>query len=99
MYSLKLWTNPRDMADVRLYVQGTTRQSVYLKRARDDGRLVWSSKANDTPPKYRTGDHYGKVNKDRDAADTVCEALGLKLGEQDWDKAVETAESGLQVEG
>lgn len=98
-FSLKLWTNPRDENDVRLYVNGTTRSAVYLKRSRTDGRLVWSSKANDTPPKFRTGDHYGKVGKDGDAARMVAEALGLRLGEDDWTQAVAVAESGLQVEG
>lgn len=97
-YSLTHWTNPRNEADVRLYVNGTTRKAVYLKPSATDGRLVWSSKTNDTPAKFRSGDHWGKVNKDRDAANAVAEALGLRLGEQDWDLAVKTAQSGLMVQ-
>ncbi len=39
-YSLKIWTNPRNEADVRLYINGTTRQALYLKASHTDGRLV-----------------------------------------------------------
>lgn len=95
-YSLSPWTHPTT-GEQRLYVNGTTRKAVYLAAAKSDGRLIWSSKVQDTPTKFRSGDHWGKVNKDRDAAYAVAEALGLRLGEQDWALAVQTAATGLQV--
>lgn len=100
MYWLSIWQKP-NTDEIRLYINGTSRQSVYFKLA-DDGRVVWSSKANDTPPKYRTGDHYGKVRKDREAACDVAAAFNLRLGEgssrEDWDRIVQIARDGIQVE-
>lgn len=100
-YSLKAWTNPRDEKNVRLYINGTTRSAVYFVKNKN-GKAVWSSKANDTPPKFRTGDHYGKVRKDGDAAHKVAEAFGVTLGEKgggaDWDRLLECAASGMIVE-
>lgn len=92
-YSLKLWTNPRDGSE-RLYINGTTRQALYLKLS-SKKTLVWSSKANDASE--HTGDHYGKIRKDSEAAHEVCAAANLKLGgeEVEWIKARELAVSGL----
>jgi uncharacterized protein YqjF (DUF2071 family) len=39
-YGMRIWTNPRDEADIRLYIDGTTRSGVYFKRSAMDGRLV-----------------------------------------------------------
>lgn len=101
-YSLKLWTNPRDTADERLYINGTTRSAVYFARSKTDGRVVWSSKAHDTPAKFRTGDHYGKCRKDGDAAEIVAEAFGVEIGEgtgeEEWSRLVAIARGGLIVE-
>lgn len=97
-YFLKSWTSPKDGSE-RLYIQGTPRQSLYLTQSKD-GNLVWSSKANDTPHKYQTGDHYGKIKKDRAAATDVCEAFGLTLGggADQWDRARQIAADGISVE-
>ncbi|MCC7047189.1 MAG: hypothetical protein IT562_10790 [Alphaproteobacteria bacterium] len=101
MYSLKIWTKPGS-DEIRLYINGTTRQSVYFALARDGQHVVWSSKANDTPHKFQTGDHYGKVRKDGAAAEEVAEAFDLKLGAEstrdDWDRIVQIARDGIQVE-
>lgn len=95
-YFLKSWINPKDGSE-RLYVQGTTRQSVYLTQRKSDGALVWSSKASDTPHKFQTGDHYGKIKKDRAAVEEVCEAYGLILGggADQWDRARHIAVDGI----
>lgn len=97
-YSLKAWTNPHHANDIRIYIQGTTRQSIYFKRAAD-GRLVWSSKANDTPHKFQTGDHYGKIRKDREAALAVADAFNIKLGdgtgEAEWNRLLQIASTGI----
>jgi hypothetical protein len=99
-YSLKIWIKP-DSDEIRLYINGTTRQSVYFKLSAA-GHVVWSSKANDTPHKYQTGDHYGKVRKDGEAASMVAEAYSLTLGNgssrEDWDRIVQIARDGIQVE-
>ncbi|WP_319798271.1 hypothetical protein [Nitrobacter sp.] len=96
-YSLKIWTNPRD-GEVRLYVNGTPRQALYFKKS-TDGRLVWSSKANDTPHRFQTGDHYGKVRKDGAAAAEVAAAYSLELGKGDgqWERALQLATDGIEV--
>lgn len=101
MYSLRVWTNPRNPADIRVYIGGTTRQSVYFKRE-PDGRVVWSSKTHDTDPKYRTGDHYGKVRKDGAAAREVADAFSINLGdattgEAEWSRILQIAADGIQV--
>ena len=102
MYSLKTWINPRDPSDARVYINGTTRQSVYFTRGRD-GRVTWSSKANDTPHRFQTGDHYGKIRKDGDAASTVADAFGIKLGDgtgdAEWNRLLQIAADGIMVEG
>lgn len=99
-FSLKIWINPRNGSE-RLYLNGTTRKSVYFKCA-EDGRVVWSSKANDTPHKFQTGDHYGKIRKDREAATSAAEAFGVALGEgsgeQEWSALRAIAERGLIIE-
>lgn len=101
MYSLKIWTKPGS-DEIRLYINGTNRQSVYFALARDGQRVVWSSKTNDTPHKFQTGDHYGKVRKDREAALEVAAAYNLLLGDEssreDWDRIVQIARDGIQVE-
>lgn len=102
MYSLRLWTNPRDTNDVRVYVNGTNRQAVYLKCSRDGTRVVWSSKANDTPTKFRTGDHYGKVRKDGDAAREVAAAYSITLGadgqEGEWNRLLAIVADGIEIQ-
>ena len=97
-FSLKSWTNPRDGAE-RLYLNGTTRKSVYFERAHD-GRVLWSSKANDTPHKFQSGDHYGKVRKDREAVLSAALAFGVTIGggEEDWARLRLIAETGLMIE-
>lgn len=96
-FSLKIWNKP-GTDEVRLYINGTTRQSLYFAKSSKDGRLVWSSKANDTPHKFQTGDHYGKIQKDRKAAEMVAEAFGLKLGEQgEFERALEIAKAGIEA--
>lgn len=78
-FRLKTWTNPRD-GRVRIYVEGTTRDTIYFDEGAG-GALAWSSKSMDTPYRYRSGDHYGKVRKDQEAASEVAKAFGFKLGE------------------
>ena len=95
-FSLKLWTKPGS-DEVRIYIQGTSRDTIYFAQ-KSNGKLTWSSKANDTPYKFQTGNHYGKVNKDGEAADRVAQAYGLELGESEFEAAVEIAKSGLEVE-
>lgn len=98
-YSLKIWTKPGS-DEPRLYVNGTTRNALYFKLS-DKGTVVWSSKANDTPHKFHTGDHYGKIRKDGDAAEEVANAYDLKLGEgssrEDWDRIVQIAKDGISA--
>jgi hypothetical protein len=100
MYSLNAWTNPRDAADVRVYLGGTTRDKIYLKLAAD-GRVIWSSKTNDTPSKFRTGDHYGKVKKDGAAVRAVAAAFSIPLGDgsgrDDWARVLQLAADGIQI--
>lgn len=96
-YSLNIWTNPSNDADVRLYINGTSRQQVWFK-ADKDGKMIWSSKANATPHKFQTGNHYQKVRKDGDAAHEVAEAYGWTLGETDFAVAMQVAKDGIQVE-
>lgn len=94
-YSLKIWTKADGAT--RLYINGTPRQALYFSQ--EDGKLVWSSKANDTPHRYQTGDHYGKVRKDAAAANEVAKAYGLKLGEPgEWDRALRIAQDGIELE-
>lgn len=99
MYSLNIWTKP-DSDETRIYINGTYRKGVYFKMSKF-GKLVWSSKANDTPSKYRTGNHYGKVNKDRAAAREVAEAYGVTLGDEstveDWERLLQIAQDGVQI--
>lgn len=99
-YSLKIWNKPGS-DDVRLYINGTTRQSVYLKKSREgSGRIVWSSKANDTPHRFQTGDHYGKCRKDEAAAREVMEAYGLEFRKDgEWERALAFAQQGIEMEG
>lgn len=97
MYSLKLWTHPTTGAE-RLYINGTPRQAVYFHRAAD-GRVVWSSRANDQ--REKTGNHYEKLRKDGDAAREVAEAFSVKIGkesgEEDWNALRAAAAQGLIV--
>lgn len=99
-YSLKIWQKP-DSDEIRLYINGTNRPSVYFKLSAA-GHVVWSSKTNDTPPKFRTGDHYGKCRKDGEAAADVAAAYDLELGEgsarADWDRIVQIARDGIAAE-
>lgn len=99
MYSLKLWQKPNS-GEIRLYIGGTTRQDVYLLLA-GDGLIKWSSKAHDTPHKFQTGDHYGKVKKDREAASEVAKAFSIPLGDgstrEDWERACQLARDGIQI--
>lgn len=99
-YSLKLWQKPGS-DDIRLYINGTPRQALYLKqKSGSAGQIVWSSKANDTPHKFQTGDHYGKIRKDGDAADEVMKAFGLEYKKDgEWERALEIAKGGISVEG
>ncbi len=103
-YSLTLWTHPTS-GQIRLYVNGTTRSGVYLMRSPTTGRVVWSSKTADTPPKFRKGDHYGKVNKDSAAANDVAAMFGIVLGDASladadaiWERACGLARDGIQLE-
>jgi hypothetical protein len=99
MYSLQIWQKPNS-DEIRIYINGTSRQSVYFKLD-PKCRVVWSSKANDTPRKFQSGDHYGKIKKDANAADEVAEAYGFKLGDgtnlEDWDRMVQIAKDGIQI--
>lgn len=99
MYSLTAWTHPAT-GQIRLYVNGTTRSGVYLLQD-SGGRVVWSSKTNDTPTKFRSGDHWGKVKKDGAAAEMVAERFGIPLGNEstadDWTRAVQIAADGIQL--
>jgi len=97
-YSLKTFTTKT--GERRVYVGGTTRQAVYLVAASNgSGELRWSSRGNDTPPKFRRGDHYGKLNKDETAARAVCEAFGLELGKVgDFERAWQLALDGIEKE-
>lgn len=102
MYSLKIWTNPSRPDDVRVYIHGTTRSAVYFKLS-SKGTVVWSSKTNDTPTKFRTGDHYGKIDKDGRAAEEVAEAFNITLGDkssvEDWQRVLQLAADGIEIEG
>lgn len=100
-YTLRSWTHENGRH--RLYIGGTTRQSIYLTRRESDGAVVWSSKANDTPHRFQTGDHYGKVRKDREACEIFAEAIGVTLGdpegaEEAWARLSQIAASGLIIE-
>jgi hypothetical protein len=101
MYSLRVWTNPAKPDDVRIYINGTTRQGVYFKFSTTGNEVVWSSKTNDTPPRFRTGDHYGKIRKDGAAASDVAAAYGFVLGagttREDFDAMLAVAQSGLEL--
>ena len=100
MLSLNLWRKPNS-DQIRLYINGTTRRGVYIVEGKD-GTAVWSSKANDTPHRFQTGDHYGKVRKDGDAARMVAAAYGVTLGKDGdpdgWTRLLAAAEQGLEVE-
>lgn len=100
MYWLSIWQKP-NTDEIRLYINGTTRKSVYLKQS-SDGKVQWSSKSNDTPAKFQTGNHYEKIRKDGEAAKAVAEAFGIKLGsassQEDWDRALKMAQDGIQAE-
>jgi hypothetical protein len=97
-YSLRTFTT--NAGQRRLYVNGTTRTAVYLVEASNgSGELRWSSRENDTPPKFRKGDHWGKVNKNRDAAEAVCAAFGLELGKVgEFERAWDIAVAGIEKE-
>lgn len=73
------WTNPRDNS-IRAYINDPRRKTVYFC-ADANGKTTWSSKAADTPHKFQTGDHYGKVRKDQDAAHEFAKENGIVLGE------------------
>lgn len=85
----------------RVYINGTTRSAIYLVAASNgSGELRWSSRENDTSPKFRKGDHWGKVNKDQAAVEQVCEAYGLALAKVgDFDRAWQLATDGIEIEG
>ena len=72
-YSLSIWIHPKT-GEERIYLNGTTRRGIYIKWSGD--KCVWSSKTNDTPNKFRSGDHYGKVRKDSAAVGQVLERFG-----------------------
>lgn len=100
-YSLRIWTNPGNPADIRIYIDGTTRTSVYFTRSDFDGRLVWSSNAIDASLRRRTGDYYTKKRKDGEAAARVADAFGVKLGtgtgEAEWDRLLQIVADGIQL--
>lgn len=99
-FSLRIWQKP-GTEEIRLYVGGTNRESVYFKLS-SDGHVVWSSKANDTPPKFRKGDHYGKCRKDGEAAAECADAYSLPLGDDstidDWNRILQIARDGISAE-
>lgn len=94
MFKLDTWTHPTT-GDTRIYINGTTRRSIYLTK-RDDETVGWSSKANDTPRKYRAGNHYQKVRKDGDAVKQVCDEFGIEIRSTSFERALEIA-NGPQV--
>ena len=100
MYSLNKWTKPGS-EEARLYIKGTTRPAVYFCRAADGGHALWSSRENDTPARYRKGNHSQKIAKDRQAALDVATRYGVKLGKDGdadgWERLLKAAEEGLQV--
>lgn len=101
-YTMKVWNHPTT-GEVRLYVNGTTRQSVYLREHKfAAGRVSWGSKAADTPHKFQTGNHYQKVDKDADAAHEVAQAYGAVLGEdgpaEGWAQLVNLANRGIEID-
>lgn len=95
-YSLKIWTRP-GTDENRLYIGGTSRQSLYFCRGKE-GDLRWSSKANDTPHRFQTGDHHGKIRKDQTAAEDVAAAFGWTLAETPFEVALQVARDGIAVE-
>lgn len=98
MYALKEWKHPTT-GEIRLYVNGTTRQGLWLSESKTDKSTLWSSKTNETPHRFQTGDHYGKIRKDRDAATTVAEAFGIQLGEPPFSVALQIARDGIEIGG
>lgn len=84
-------------ARLRIYINGTPRKKVYFVAGKD-GDLRWSSKTNDTPAKFRTGGHYGKIRKDADAAEEVAAAYGWTLGETPFAVALQVARDGIEVD-
>jgi hypothetical protein len=102
MLGLRVWTNPSNPEDVRIYIKGTRRSGVYFKFSERDNRVVWSSKTNDTPSRFQTGDHYGKIRKDSAAAAEVARAYKFNIGDgstrEDFDSIVDVAKSGLELE-
>ena len=94
-YSLSIWKKPNS-DEVRLYIKGTNRSSVYFVKGAE-GDLRWSSRDNGLPRKYQTGNHYVKARKDYEAALTVAGAYGWTMGETDFDTALAIALDGIQV--
>ena len=97
MFSLSIWQKPNS-EEIRIYINGTPRKALYFCAGKD-GTLRWSSKTNDTPHKYQTGDHYGKIRKDQAAAEVVAEAYSWTLGQTAFNVALQVARDGIQVEG
>lgn len=101
MYALKIWINP-STSEARIYISGTSRSGVYFNRS-EKGGITWSSKANDTPRKFQSGDRYGKIRKDGDAAHAVAEAYNVTLAHEgdgsEWDRLMQIARDGIEVEG
>lgn len=96
-YSMTIWNHPSDGSE-RIYLNGSTRQSIYIKPRAGDGVAVWSSRANDTPHRFQTGDHYGKVRKDREAARAIAEGFGIELGKSTFADALLIAKRALVLD-
>ena len=99
VYSLNLFTT--NNGQERLYINGTTRSKIYFMAADDGQHATWSSKTADTPRKYQTGDHYGKLGKDTEAVHEVAAAYGVKIGSKGdadaWPRLRSFAVDGIQV--
>lgn len=98
-YSINIWTHPKT-GDERLYLNGTARKGIYIKWTGE--KCVWSSRTNDTPAKFRRGDHYGKVRKDSAAVSEVLEAFGHEstqdVDHNGFDRLRQIARDGIMID-